>query len=173
MRKSILRIFRALVPLLAISTAAAAEPNTVVSEKTFRLTLPGKWSGGYDAASGSWAYKTASRESVTVGILERTSGPDMAEVKKDFGVYLNVRRKQELALGGLKVKLGDPVIREVPGAMLARYWGYDPGRDRRSETFIVVNERAAGSYYYEALGMSEAAFKARAGEVLAHVGLVK
>jgi hypothetical protein len=173
MRKTIQKALAAVLPILAF-TGVVAESDTVISESIFRLNLPGKWSGGYNAESRTWSYATPSKkESVTVGILERTTGPALAAVKSDFEVYLKTRRAQEQQLGGPRLSLTKSRIREVPGAMLSRHDDYDPSNGRRTHTYVIVNERAAASYYYEAFGMSEAEFNKRAAVVLAQVGLIR
>ena len=173
MRKQLRKALGLFLSLFAVS-GLSADRDTVIQERAFHLYLPGKWTGGYDSASQTWSYATPSNmESVTVGILERTAGPEMAKIKEDFDAYLAIRRKQELKVGGSSMSLAEPRLREVPGAMIASYEGYDSTTGRRTKTSVVVNERAAASYYYEALKMSEAVFKERAAAVLSKVGLVK
>jgi hypothetical protein len=168
-------IARAIVGWLAsmVCLAAAAQDQTVVNEDRFSLSLPGKWKGAYDLASDSWQYRSADgREAVTVGILRRTAGPDLSSIKADFRTYLQERRKSELKLGGPNVRLSEPEVQERGAAVLGRYSGFDPRDNRRTLTRIIVNELAAGSFYYEALGFTQEAFDARAKLVLGKVGLI-
>jgi hypothetical protein len=152
---------------------ATAQEYTVVNENAFSLALPGKWKGAYDSKSKSWQYRSADgRESVTVGILDRSTGADPRAIKTDFDAYLKARRKAELARGGSKVRLTAPQIQQREAAVLARYTGFDSRNDRRTLTRIVVNEVAAGSFYYEARGFTKEKFDARAQQVLGKVGLI-
>jgi len=156
-----------------VCLAAGAQDQTVITEDLFSLSLPGKWRGTYDRASDSWQYRSADgRESVTVGILRRTAGPDLSSIKEDFRAYLQARRKSELDLGGPKVRLSEPEVQERGAAVLARYSGFEPRDNRRTLTRIIVNELAAGSFYYEALGFTQEAFDTRAKVVLGKVGLI-
>ena len=165
---------RAVVICLAsLAYEAGAQEHTVVNENAFSLALPGKWKGAYDSKSKSWQYRSADgRESVTVGVLDRTAGADASAIKTDFDAYLQARRKSELALGGPKVRLTEPEIQQRGAAVLARYTGFDPRDNRRTLTRIVVNEVAAGSFYYEARGFTKEKFDARAKQVLGKVGLI-
>ena len=168
-------IVRALVACLTgfACLAAAAQEQTAVNENSFSLLLPGRWKGAYDSASKSWQYRSADgRETVTVGVLDRTAGADARAIKTDFDAFLKARRKSELALGGPKLRLTKPEIEKRGAAVLARYSGYDPRDKRRTRTRIVVNEVAAGSFYYEARGFAQEAFDARAKLVLGKVGLI-
>jgi hypothetical protein len=156
-----------------VCIVAQADDQTIINESLFRLSLPGKWQGAYDSQSDSWQYRSADgREAVTVGILRRTTGPSVDSIKADFDAYLQARRKSERDLGGPKLRLGDPEVQERGAAVLARYTGVDPRNNRRTLTRVIVNEVAAGSFYYEATGFTASAFDARAKIVLGKVGLI-
>lgn len=148
------------------------QDQTLVRERTFHLTLPGKWVGGYDRTSDTWHYEGSSRnEAVTVGILRRTAGADLVTMNEDFDGYLRLRRQQEQALAG-GIVLTEPRTQTVSDALTARYDGIDSSSGRRTHTYVIINSKAAASYYYEAMGMSQAEFDTRAKQVLGHVGLV-
>jgi hypothetical protein len=152
------------------TTVTYTEDQTLVRESTFHLTLPGKWVGGYDKESETWHYEGAlGNEAVTVGILRRTGAADPAKIKEDFDIYLQVRRQQELRGG---IVLTESKVQSVGDALAASYQGFDSETGRRTRTHVIVNGKAAASYYYEAFGLSQADFDARAKQVLAQVGLV-
>lgn len=156
-----------------VGPGALAQGETTINEGLFALSLPGQWKGGYDRKSDSWQYRSASgRESVTVAVLRRSGGPGAESMQDDFRGYLEARRKAERNLGGPGLRLGKPQIQERPSAILARYAAFEPARKRRTLTRVIVNEVAAGSFYYEASGFTAAAFDARAKVVLGKVGLI-
>ena len=172
MRKTILRALSALVSFGAVSNPSQAG-DTLIREPEFHLTLPGQWSGGYDVSSHAWTYINASRkESVTVGILERTADASPSEVRTDFDDYLRVRREQEQRVGGSKLVLSKPSTAVVRDAVTAKYDGYDSSNGRRTYTRVIVNGKVAASFYYEAWDLSEREFTNRAVEILGKVGLV-
>lgn len=169
------RMARTLVALVALvgCALAQAQEQTTVEESLFALVLPGKWHGGYDRKSDSWQYRSADgKEAVTVGVLPRRGGGDHKSIKADAHARLEAQRKAEAKLGGPKLRLGKPEIRDSRSAVSARYVGVDPGRNRRTFTRIIANEVAVGSFYYEASGLSAARFDARAKIVLGKVGLI-
>ncbi len=166
---------RTLIASLAIALPMGthADDQTVVRERFFNLSLPGKWTGSYDRGSDSWQYQSADgREAVTVGILHRAAGPAFDAIKADFAAYLQTRRKSEIKLGGPRLQLGEPEIQERRDAVLARYSGFDPGKNRRTFTRVIVNQLAAASFFYEAAGFTAEAFDARAKVVLGQIGLI-
>lgn len=141
----------------------------MIREQTFHLTLPGKWTGGHDRTSQSEG--SSGKEAVTVGILRRAAGADLATMKEDFHGYLQLRRQQEQALAG-GIALTEPRTESVRDALTARYDGMDSSSGRRTHTYVIINSKAAASFYYEAMEMSQAEFDTRAKQVLGHVGLV-
>lgn len=158
---------------LAACAAAQAQETTVIDEPLFGLELPGQWQGGYNAKADNWQYRTSEgRETVTVNVIPRKTGPEMTAIKADLRKHLQAQRRSEAKRGGPKLALGKPEIQEREGAVLARYRGVDAGRSRRTFTRIIGNEVALGSFYYEATGLAAAAFDARAKLVLGNVGLI-
>jgi hypothetical protein len=156
-----------------VCVGTQADDQTIINESLFRLSLPGKWRGAYDRQSDSWQYRSADgREAVTVGVLRRTAGPSLDSIKADFRAYLEARRKSEVDLGGPQLRLSEPEIQERGAALLARYSAFDPRNNRRTLTRVIVNDLAAGSFYYEATGFTAAAYDARAKVVLSKVGLI-
>jgi len=153
---------------------SAGASETVVREDAFRLTLPGDWTGGYDAGSHTWSYRTSQQsEGITVGILQRANGAEPQAIKSDFEIYLRARRDQELKLGGAEFILSEPRTLEQQGAYIARFDGADRVTKRRTQTLVIVNRTVAASFYYEALALSDQEFQQRASAIFGQVGLMQ
>jgi hypothetical protein len=171
MRKFVLTVLSAITLGASPSSKAA---DTVIREETFSLTLPGAWSGGYNAESRAWGYVTAKgNEGITVGILQRTNDPAPEAMRSDLENYLRVRREQELKLGGVQLTLSEPRRSEQQGAHIAVFEGTDGAANRRTRTLVIVNRSVAASFYYEALELSDQEFEERASAILSQVGLVQ
>jgi hypothetical protein len=159
---------------LLLSATSCAVDTTDISEESFCWILPGQWSGGYDAASGTWVYLTASgEEGVTVGMLAQPAGAQGASPKNDLDAYLQARRRQEQQFSDETLALSKPSVRQTDGGIMAVYDGVGATSRMRTRTLIMVNDVTAVSFHYEAFGMSEKVFAARAQAVLRQASLAQ
>jgi len=157
-----------------LGTAACTGDATDIREEEFRLTLPGQWTGGYDAPSDAWIYVTASREEgLTVRVQRRNPAANAARLESEFNDYLQVRRRDEQQFSDERMALSEPALQRRSGAITATYDGIGKTSQRRTRTLIAINLAAAGSFYYEAFGLSEDQFTARAKAVLQRARLVQ
>ena len=152
--------------------AACRSGDTEISETSFRLVLPGKWTGGYDRASDTWIYLTPSQEEgVTVSLLRRPPHQPGALLRGDFAAFLQMRREQEQKVSDEPMTLSEPKLRKASGELAALYDGVGATSKRRTRTLVIVNEVFAAAMYYEAFGLSEQRFAERAAQVLERVGV--
>lgn len=82
-----------------------------------------------------------------------------------------MRRGQEQQLSGTGLVLSDSEVRELNGILTATYQGTDVDRGRRTRTYVSVTGKAVLTFYYEAIGLSDAEFGPRAAEVFRHIEL--
>lgn len=144
---------------------SCADDATEVREEDFMLTLPGRWLGGYDAPSDAWIYVTPSREE---GLTVRIQ-PHGAK----FDEYLQSQRRREELLSDERLMLSEPQRRKQGKQTSATYDGVGNTSQRRTRTLLVVSPTGAGNFHYEAFGLSQDQFAARADTVLRSAGLLK
>jgi hypothetical protein len=166
-------LFTRLLALAWMLCAASCTGDaTHIEEDAFELSLPGQWNGGYDARSRVWIYLTPSgEEGVTVSVLLRPAGAAASTLESDFDRYLEMRRRQEQQLSDEPIAFTEPKVSRERNRITAVFDGLGKTSQRRTRTLLVVNEVAAGSFYFEAFGLSEQAFTARAGVVLSRASL--
>lgn len=144
---------------------------TRISEDTFSLSLPGRWSGGFDANAGAWVYLTpAGEEGITVNVVLRPAGIGTKALELDFDAYLDMQRRQQQQ-GDEPMRLTAPEVSRSRRRIDAQFDGVGTTSQRRTRTRVIVNEVAAASFYYEAFGMSAAQFERRADAVMRRVHL--
>jgi hypothetical protein len=167
-----------LTRLLALSwmlcTASCAGDVTHIREEEFRLSLPGRWTGGYDAQYSAWIYLTPSgEEGIEVRTLQRGPDPDGSKLQSDLESLLNHRRNMEQRFSDEPLTLTAPAMSRAGGQLTAIYDAIGAASQRRKRTLLVVNRVVAGSFCYEAFGLSKEEFSARADIVLRQARLAQ
>jgi hypothetical protein len=157
-----------------LCTVSCAGDVTQIREESFRLSLPGTWTGGYEAQYSAWIYVTPSgEEGITVTTLQRGPDPDGSKLQGDLEALLKIRRDMEQQFSDEPLTLTQPATSRSGGQLTAVFDTIGTTSQRRKRTFVVVGQVTAGSFCYEAFGLSESAFTARAAAVLEHASLVK
>lgn len=163
-----------LIPLSALAwlfCMTACSDTTRISEDAFSLSLPGRWSGGFDPHSGAWAYLTpAGEEGITINVVLRPVGIGTKALELDFDAYLGMQRRQQQQ-GDEPMRLTAPEVSRTRRRIDAQFDGAGTTSQRRTRTRVIVNEVAAASFHYEAFGMSAAQFAQRADAVMRRVHL--
>jgi hypothetical protein len=155
----------AIVIVATLLCTSCAEKRTDVREESFVLQLPGRWLGGYDLPSDAWIYVTASREEgLTVRIEPRG---------RDFNEYLQLQRRAEQQLSDEGLALSEPTLKQQGRQRSATYDGIGKTSQRRTRTLLMVSPAAAGSFHYEAFGLSHQQFASRADAVLSKARLLQ
>jgi len=166
-------ITRLLALTWVLCAASCAGDVTQIREEGFRLSLPGKWAGGYDEKSSAWIYFTASgEEGITVNTLQRGPDPDGAKLQGDLEALLQHRLNLEQHLSDEPITLSKPAMSGADGQLTAVFDTIGMTSQRRKRTLLMVNRVVAVSFYYEAFGLSEPEFAARARAVLGQASLV-
>jgi hypothetical protein len=149
----------------------ACTGTTQVEEDAFRLSLPGRWSGGFEIDSGAWVYLTASgEEGITVNVVPRPVGIGTRGMELDFDAYLQQQRREQ-QLGDEPMALTVPRVSRTRRRIDAMFEGVGTVSQRRTRTLVIVNEVAAASFYYEAFGLPAAQFDERADAIMDEVHL--
>jgi len=140
--------------------------NTRISETSFRLTLPGKWTSEPSNDPTRRDYHTPS-EGLTVSIFGSLFGAPGAMTHDErvatFTHWVNQRRDVEtkVAEGGT-IRITEPRFGESGGVLAARYAGIDEARQRRFHCLLLASSSAFEIFYYEAVEMTEQAAEQRA-----------
>ena len=160
------------------SKASNASPDeTRISETSFRLTLPGKWTSGPSNDPTRRQYYTGS-ENLTVSIHGSLFGTPNAMSSDDkmarFAYWVRKRRDAEAeALQDNTIRITEPQFGEFGGVLAARYAGFDEARRRRFHCLLLASSSAFEVFYYEAVDMTEQAAELRAKAIFNSVDIPK
>lgn len=113
-----------------VSGAAMAADSTEISERLFRVVLPGQWTDvTQETDEAVWEYQSENgTERLTVSVFLATTELAAEELPAMFETFVEIRRQAEIEEGGEDVLLTDTARRDVPGAILGAYNGADGKR---------------------------------------------
>lgn len=158
-----------LLLLTGMAAPSAAGEISAFDGPASHITLPGKWSA--TVAPGVVVYRnTSAVETLTVETA-RQDPFRLATRAETMAQSVTARRARERHLSKTALEL-TAVTRERAGAVLRmRYAGTDLATRRRFVNLMVSSPDHMRNFYYEAVGLSQQAFDARAAEIFGGVEL--
>jgi len=146
--------------------SAPKSNDTVINEKSFRLTLPGVWSAGPTDKPNLRTYKTEAEQltvSIYGSIFEDPGKMSHDEKEAVFRQWVSKRRDVENKIANPNdLTLGSPSFGESNGRLAARYSGLDAARKRHFYCLILASSSAFEIFYYEASGKGQSFAEDRA-----------
>jgi|GEM_PF-4358925 hypothetical protein len=161
--------------VLAASNASATAPpeDTVIRERDYVMTLPGRWRKESTKPDGPIIYRTpAGTEQVTVTLLHSTTAQDSAAQRVTLEAVIEKHREAVLKASGTgQVKLSDVSIEERPAGPWASYFILDLPTQALSFVRINSSPWTVGTILYEQKGLAPGLAQSRALKILGHFTL--
>lgn len=148
--------------------------DTLIQERPFRLTLPGKWDQEPSSDLTRWIYYSEDRrEQLTVSFpLGSTHALSKDEQSQTLVRVVEMHRSVWTKLPGLTpVTMTETTFGESAGVLAARYGGIEPARHHRFSCLVLCSPWAVTVFLYEATGLSEAESDARARTIMNSIAL--
>jgi hypothetical protein len=143
--------------------------ETPVHERAFSLTLPGAWVAEPSSDPTRWSYHTnEGHESLTVSLIGgSTTRLSRDEQSRTIERMVEISRRVQTKVPGITaITMTDATYGESEGVLAARYGGIEPARQRRFHCLLLSSPVAVTSFYYEAVGLTDADSEARARTIM-------
>lgn len=155
--------------------ARADEPVTEVTEALYSLQLPGRWhlERSSEEAEQRWV-TDAGAEQVSIDVRLAPRPLDEAARDRLLARVVDARRKAEReAAGRDTLRLGQVTRSRRAGWRVAHYDGEVGTPARRFSCLAIVSASTVAVFYYEAVGLDDAAAQARRNAVFDSVALAE
>jgi len=154
---------------LALSAGCRRSPapskDTYVTERPFKMTLPGPWKREAEPGALRWVYRSdryRAKLTVTVTPAQPPLTPD--KVASALDAIVEQHRAAQTAAGGETLQLSE-AMRTTSGQVLAaRVDGLDERAPRWSSALFLVSPTGAAVFFYEAEGKRDDTALRRAWE---------